>query len=194
VEGRLRWGSPADARRAGRPVGHPPPGQLPPQALAITAMPAIAVIARARHKERLDPEGLANSAVLPRMGDYKSARATGAGAQRPRPGRRDGRPEGGNRGRRMKPEFIQYASAKSGCAGLRRAHRRWRLPIFTGHPSPAAAQPRPCCWPWAPRAVMACGVLASGRARSGPPVRPSRKPPGPCRSRRRPGLRGSSRR
>ena len=35
---------------------------LPPQAVAITAMPAIAIIARARHKERLDPEDLMNSA------------------------------------------------------------------------------------------------------------------------------------
>ena len=43
--------------------------ELPPQAAAITAMPAIAIIARARHKERFDPEGLVNSAWLPRMGE-----------------------------------------------------------------------------------------------------------------------------
>jgi hypothetical protein len=125
-------------------------------------------------------------------GDYRSAQATGAGARRPRPGRRDGRPERGHRSRRMKREFIQYVSAKLGCAGHHSAHRRWRLPIFTGHPRPAAARPRPHCWPWAPRAMMADGVVASGRARSGPPVAPSRKPPGPCRSRRRPGPRWSS--
>jgi hypothetical protein len=32
-------------------------------------MAAIAVIARARHKERFDPEGLVNSAALPGMGE-----------------------------------------------------------------------------------------------------------------------------
>src|SRR5215831_5606211 len=41
--------------------------ELPPQAVAITAMPAIAIIARARHKERFDGKGLVNSAGLPRM-------------------------------------------------------------------------------------------------------------------------------
>jgi hypothetical protein len=43
--------------------------ELPPQAAAITAIPAIAIIAWARHKERFDPAGLVNSAALPRMGE-----------------------------------------------------------------------------------------------------------------------------
>src|SRR5215475_6196625 len=43
--------------------------ELPPQAVAITAMPAIAIIARARHKERFGLEGPVNSAWLPRMGE-----------------------------------------------------------------------------------------------------------------------------
>jgi hypothetical protein len=44
--------------------------ELPPRAAAITAMAAIAIIVRARHKERFDPEGLVNSAGLPRMGEF----------------------------------------------------------------------------------------------------------------------------
>src|SRR5215831_19675327 len=43
--------------------------ELPPQAATMAAMPAIAIIASARHKERFDPRGLMNSAGLPRIGE-----------------------------------------------------------------------------------------------------------------------------
>ena len=111
---------PAAARSAGEPVGATVPGphavldaedggvqrvpedglaefELPPQALAITAMPAIAIIARARHEERFDRKVRVNSAWLPRMGELGAG--AGDGRRRAVPG--SGRPDHGTeRGRR----------------------------------------------------------------------------------------------
>jgi hypothetical protein len=93
--------------------------ELPPQAVAITAMPAIAIIAGARHKERFGPEGLVNSAWLPRMGELSVGAGNGRRRAVARSGRPDNGPERGHSGRRMKTEFMQYAAAKSGFVGLR---------------------------------------------------------------------------
>jgi hypothetical protein len=60
--------------------------ELPPQAVAITAKPAIAIVTRARHKERFDPNGLVNSAGLARTGGLWVGAGNGRRHAVPRPG------------------------------------------------------------------------------------------------------------
>src|SRR5262249_47356857 len=56
--------------------------------VATKAMPAIVIIARARHKERFDAKCLVNSADLPRMGGIGDGADGGRGHAVPGPGRR----------------------------------------------------------------------------------------------------------
>ena len=152
------------------------------------AIPAICGHRQARRKERLDTEGMVNSAGLSRIGgncgsergDGRRCAVPGRGPPWQQAGMRQ--PLSGNEER-----IIQYAEAKSGCAGPCRARGADGCRYSPRRPT-AAGSPR--CRPRSPRATMAGGVPASGHARSGPPATPSRRPPGPCRSRPRPGPRG----
>jgi hypothetical protein len=105
-----------------RGLAGPADSELPPQAVAITAKPAIATIARARHKERFDPNGLVNSAGLARTGRLWVGAGNGRRHAMPRPGAPGPQLERGTCDG-MKGEFMQYAAVKSGCAGFHGARR-----------------------------------------------------------------------